>query len=84
MSNEPNRPLRSFGVAGLSVALWENTHDTEEGGQRTSRTVSVRRSFFNRKEGRFDEQTITIAMSDVACLRHLLARMEQAVVDERP
>jgi hypothetical protein len=84
MSSEPKRPLLSVAVGGLSVALWENTFDTEDGTQRTSKSVSVRRSFFNRKENRFDDQSITINPSDIGCLRLLLGRMEQAVIEERP
>ena len=58
-TNEPtNKPLLSFSVAGLSVSMWENTADKADGGERTYRSVTIRKSFFSRKENQLTTQTL--------------------------
>jgi hypothetical protein len=83
MSGDQRGPLVSFAVGGLSVALWENTVENGGGAQRTTESVSLRRTFFNKKANRLEDQSITINPSEIGCLSHLLARMEEAVIKER-
>lgn len=77
---EKNRPLISFGVGGYSVALWENPVDAGDGTQRTMRSVSLRRGYFNKKEGKLVEQKITINPAEVGCVAALLEQMERAML----
>lgn len=83
MSADPKRPIVSFSVGGFSVALWQNTFDNGDGTTRHAKSVSLRRSFFNKKEDKLDDQTITVSPQEIGCLIQLLSRMEQAVVEER-
>lgn len=77
---EKNRPLISFGVGGYSVALWDNPVDAGDGTQRMMRSVSLRRGYFNKKEGKLVEQKITINPAEVGCVVALLEQMEQAML----
>jgi hypothetical protein len=74
-----NKPIESFSVGGLNLALWEN--EGEEG--RTYKTVSLRKSFFNRSENKLDQQSLTLDPTEVSCLASLLCRMANAVITSR-
>jgi len=78
-----NQPLVSYSVGGLSVSLWENTYENDDGSQRSSKSVSLRRTYFSRKDKEFVEQKITMNPAELGCLRAMLKRMETAVMDER-
>lgn len=82
-TNEPtNKPLQSFSVAGLSVSLWENTADNADGSERTYRSATIRKAFFNRKENQLSTQTLSLTPAEVSCLAGLLERMEEAVIQK--
>ena len=68
-----SKPVKSFTVGKLSVSLWEN-------GQ--YKNVSVRKTFFNTKEKKPDQQAVYIEPKDVPCLIRLLERMEDVVIAE--
>lgn len=76
-------PLHSFSVQGLSVSLWENQNDQEDGTVRTSRSVQVRKSFFSRRDNAFAEQKISLNPTELSCLAELLRRMEEHIVEHR-
>lgn len=48
MSDEKKKPVKSFAVGGLSVALWENEADNGDGTKRKYRSVTMRRCFYNK------------------------------------
>ena len=79
-SETVNKPLESFSVAGLSVSLWENTAENNDGTERTFKSVTIRKSFFNRKESQLASQTLSLNPSEVSCLVQLLRKMEDAVI----
>lgn len=74
-----NQPIDSFFVGAFNVALWENDGE----GGRTYRTVSLRKSFFNKKEDKLDQQTVSIDPTEVSCVIALLQRMEQQVIQRK-
>ena len=76
----PNKPLESFSVGGLSVSLWENKTDGNDGGERTFKTVTIRKAFYNRKESQLSSQAVSISPAEVACMIGLLKKMEEAVI----
>jgi hypothetical protein len=82
-TNEPtNKPLLSYSVAGLSVSMWENTADKPDGGERTYRSVTIRKAYFSRKENQLTTQTLSLTPAEVSCLAGLLERMEDAVIQK--
>lgn len=84
MSDESRRPpLHSLSVQGLSVTLWENDNENEDGSRRKSRSVQVRKSFYSRRDNDFVEQKISLNPSEVSCLTELLRRMEEYVIEHR-
>ena len=78
----PNRPLESFSVGGLSVSLWENRTDGNDGGERTFRSVTIRKAYFSRKDNQLASQSVSIGPAEVACLIGLLKKMEEAVIQQ--
>jgi hypothetical protein len=76
----PTKPLESFSVGGLSVSLWENRTDGSEGNDRTFRSVTLRKAYYNRKESQLASQSLSIGPAEVACLIGLLKKMEEAVI----
>jgi len=79
-NQSPSKPLESFSVGGLSVSLWENRADTDGGNDRTFRSVTIRKAFFNRKENQLASQSVSVSPAEVACLIALLKKMEDAVI----
>jgi len=75
-----NKPVESFSVAGLSVSLWENTAENTDGSERTFKSVTIRKSYFNRKVSQLASQTLSLNPSEVSCLAQLLRKMEDAVI----
>lgn len=73
-----SKPIDSFSVGSFQIALWENQ---AEG--RTYKNVSVRKSFFNKKENKLDHQTLTLDPTELGCVAGLLRRMEEAVIQRR-
>jgi len=82
MTEEKKKPVKSFAVGGLSVALWENEADNGDGTKRKYRSVTMRRCFYNKKESCLDTQTIHVSPEEVGCMAELLKRMEEAVVND--
>lgn len=72
------KPVVSFNVGGLSVALWENEREG-----RVVRSVSVKKSFWDREKEEYDHRTVTLNLNEVSCLAGLLRKMEEAVINER-
>lgn len=81
--SERRAPVVSLATGGLSVALWENAVAGEDGAERTMKSVSIRRSYFNRKDNQFAEQKMSINPYEVACLVGLLQEMQRALIDRR-
>lgn len=66
-----SKPLKSFRVGGLSVALWDN---------QTGKSVSVEKSKKNGEQ--FETERIFLRTQEVSCLASLLNRMEREVVEQ--
>ncbi len=80
---EPNKPILSFSVGAFSVSLWENAVENDDGTSRTYKSVTLRKSFYNRKENRLDAQTVTVNPPEIGCLVSLLQKMGEAVIQNR-
>lgn len=83
MSTDTKKPLVSFSVGPFSVALWENEVENGDGSQRVTKSVSVRRAYFDKKENQLKEQKMSVNPAEISAVRLLLGQMEQAVIDRR-
>jgi hypothetical protein len=82
-TQEPvNKPVESFSVSGLSVSLWENKADNDDGSDRTYKSVTIRKSYFSRKENQLTSQTLSLTPVEVSCLVSLLRKMEDTVIQK--
>lgn len=68
--SEKNRPKLSFKVWPFSIALWEKDN---------RRSVSVSKS--QKKDGKYEDQTVWLNLSEVRCLSGLLQKMEESVIE---
>ena len=82
-ASDPKRPLLSLAVGGLQVAVWENAVDYGDGGERVTKSVSLRRSYFSKKDNGFVEQKMTLLPNDLGTLVTLLTEAQKAVIDRR-
>lgn len=80
---DPQRPLLSLGVGGLQVAVWENAVDNGDGSERTTKSVSLRRSYYSKKSDAFVEQKVTLFPQELGTLISLLVEAQKAVIDRR-
>lgn len=78
--SEKQRPMVSFHCGSLGAAYWETERRNGEG---TRKSVSVRKSVYNKDRNEFDEMVIWLNVTEVSCLADLLAKMANAVVDQR-
>ncbi|OGC62493.1 hypothetical protein A2264_01155 [candidate division WWE3 bacterium RIFOXYA2_FULL_46_9] len=80
MTEERKKPLKSFAVGPLSVAMWENP--ANDGSDRTFRSVTISKAYFDKKENEWDRQSVSINLTEVGCMTELLKRMQEAVVND--
>lgn len=80
MTEERKKPLKSFAVGPLSVAMWEN--QANDGSERTFRSVTISKAYFDKKVNDWDRQSVSINLTEVGCMVELLQRMEEAVVND--
>lgn len=78
-----NRPLASLSTGPYAVSLWENQIDTGDGSQRTMKSVSLRKGYFDKKQGKLDHQTVTINPAELGAVIQLLTEMQRKVIDRR-
>ncbi len=83
MSTDVKKPLVSLSVGAFNIALWENEFDNGDGSQRVSKSVSLRRAYFDRKENQLKEQRISLNPTELGALKLLLEQMEQEVIERR-
>jgi hypothetical protein len=79
VSVSAGKPLEGFSVGNLSVTLWENTFETPE-GPRPVKSVSVRKTFYNKEKKDTEARTVSVDLQEIGCLIGLLSKMEAAVV----
>lgn len=82
-ANATPRPCFSAAVGGLQVAVWENPVDNGDGVERTTKSVTLRRSYFNRKTNNFVEAKLTLFPQELGTLIALLTEAQKAVIDRR-
>jgi len=80
MSDERKKPLKSFAVGPLRVAMWENP--ANDGSERTFKSVTISKAYFDKKENAWDRQSVSLNLTGVGCMAALLRRMEEAVVND--
>src|SRR3989339_533531 len=74
MTEERKKPLKSFAVGPLSVAMWENP--ANDGSDRTFRSVTISKAYFDKKENEWDRQSVSINLTKGGqtvslCRRHV-------------
>jgi hypothetical protein len=79
---DKNHPLESRAVGPYSAAIWQNTYRAADGTERTMKSVSLRRGYFDRKRNELVEQKLTINPAEVGCVIGLLQQMERALLSQ--
>lgn len=82
-ANATKRPFFSAAVGGLQIAVWENAVDNGDGGERTTKSVTLRRSYFSKKDNGFVEHKVTLLPQELGTLIALLTEAQRAAIDRR-
>ena len=74
-----SRPLETFQIGEIQVALWGTRSDD---GNRSKR-VSIQKSRYNAEKKEYDRSSVYVHATELNCLINLLRRAERALVKRK-
>lgn len=75
-----NQTIAVYAMPPLWVKLWENEAENADGTKRTYRTVSIVKSFHNKKTNLIEFDNLSLYPSQIGCLIKLLERMQDTAL----